>query len=186
MFLEPYLIEHCSPTLAALKTANLFSCKIESAEALQASLALWNAMLAEKGIELILLKQERRMALIYVCRKAKLAEDLAQAGVAEFLQQYGYRQTDVSYAIQKLQQRLATSPEFPHEIGLFLDYPLGDVRGFIENAGANCKCTGCWKVYCNVCDTAKRFCKFEKCREVYMRLWKSGVRDVMQMTVPTA
>lgn len=37
--------------------------------------------------------------------------------------------------------------DFPHEIGLFLGYPLEDVQGFIENRAEGYKCVGCWKVY---------------------------------------
>ena len=37
--------------------------------------------------------------------------------------------------------------KFPHEIGIFLGYPLADVAGFIRNKGRNCKCIGTWKVY---------------------------------------
>ena len=60
--------------------------------------------------------------------------------------------------------------------------PLEDVVGFIENAGQNYKCSGCWKVYCNECETRKLFAKYKKCREVYRRLWKQG-RDIRTLTV---
>lgn len=69
--------------------------------------------------------------------------------------------------------------EFPHEIGIFLGYPLGDVIGFIKNAGHNCKCTGCWKVYCNECEAVRTFAKYKKCKDVYMRLWQQG-RSVLE------
>ena len=36
MPLDRYLIDHCSPTLANLKTANLFSCRYSSREQLAA------------------------------------------------------------------------------------------------------------------------------------------------------
>lgn len=71
---------------------------------------------------------------------------------------------------------------FPHEIGLFLGYPLGDVEGFIRNRGQNCKCAGCWKVYCNELEAQKRFARIQKCRKVYARLWAQG-RSVWQLTV---
>ena len=77
---------------------------------------------------------------------------------------------------------LAKAEGFPHEIGVFLDYPLEDVVGFIENAGQNYKCSGCWKVYCNECETRKLFAKYKKCREVYRRLWSQG-RDIRTLTV---
>ena len=72
--------------------------------------------------------------------------------------------------------------EFPHEIGIFLDYPLGDVIGFIVNQGRNFKCAGCWKVYCDECACRKTFAKYKKCRDVYVRLWQQG-RSVLQLTV---
>lgn len=58
----------------------------------------------------------------------------------------------------------------------------GDVIGFIENKGHNYKCKGCWKVYCNECETQKTFQRYQKCRNVYLRLWKQG-RSVLQLTV---
>ena len=46
--LERYLIEHCSPTLANIKTANLFSCPTACVQQLEQ----WNQMLQGKGIAL--------------------------------------------------------------------------------------------------------------------------------------
>ena len=59
---------------------------------------------------------------------------------------------------------------------------LNDVIGFIKNAGQNCKCVGCWKVYCNECEAIKAFARFKKCTSVYVRLWNQG-RSVRQLTV---
>ena len=39
--LEKYLIDHCSPTLASLKTANMFSCPYESGESLAEDVWQW-------------------------------------------------------------------------------------------------------------------------------------------------
>ena len=79
-------------------------------------------------------------------------------------------------------KRLGEGDSFPHEIGIFLGYPLGDVMGFIQNAGKNCKCSGCWKVYCDECEARRLFAQFQKCREIYARLWNQG-RSVWQLTV---
>ena len=181
--IEKYLVEHCAPTLASLKTANLFTYHFETEEDILTRIDIWNSTFKEKGIELILLKKEKKFALIYVCRKARLQKDLNKQGVAEFLSEYGYRSTDVNYAINRMKARLSACDSFPHEIGIFLDYPLDDVIGFINNAGENCKCTGCWKVYCNECEAIRTFAKFKKCREVYTRLWSEGKRDILQLTV---
>ena len=84
--------------------------------------------------------------------------------------------------MDRLKSRIGENNEFPHEIGIFLDYPLGDVIGFILNEGRNFKCVGCWKVYCDECACQKTFAKYKKCRDVYVRLWQQG-RSVLQLTV---
>ena len=90
--------------------------------------------------------------------------------------------TEPGQCLALLKKRFEASEDFPHEIGIFLDYPLGDVIGFIQNGGQNYKCSGCWKVYCNECEALKMFQKYHKCREVYRNLWAKG-RSVLQLTV---
>ena len=182
--LEKYLIWNCSPTLASLKTANLFSMPYTSEEELAGQIVFWNAQMKEKGLSVILLRRRAVTALIYVCRKARLQENLSKPGVAHFLQRYGYYSVDAEEALVHLIERLSELEDggFPHEIGIFLDYPRGDVIGFMENAGRNFKCSGCWKVYCNECEAVKLFARYKKCRDVYLKLWQQG-RSVLQLTV---
>lgn len=182
MLLERHLIEHCSPTLASLKTANLFNHSFSSEEELEKQLSDLNGQLGKKGITLLLLYKRRNKALIYVFRKNRLQADLNRSGVGRFLKKYGYEHTDADYALGVLKKRLEEEESFPHEIGIFLGYPLGDVIGFIRNEGKNCKCLGCWKVYCNECEAVKTFARYQRCRAVYSRLWQSG-RSVWQLTV---
>ena len=108
-----------------------------------------------------MLRKRAATALVYVCRKTRLQENILKPGVLHFLERYGYRSTDADEAIGPLKERLSNleGEGFPHEIGIFLGYPLGDVIGFIENAGRNFKCSGCWKVYCNECEAVKLFAK---------------------------
>lgn len=143
----------------------------------------WNRDLNPKGISLEILCRRGERALVYVYRNPMLEDDLRDSGVQEFLREYGYRQFDPASCIKRLQERLRSSPDFPHEIGLFLGYPLGDVRGFIENAGQNCICTGYWKVYCNEYETVKLFMKYKKCKDVYTKLFENRIRSVFQLTV---
>ena len=182
MLLERHLIEHCSPTLASLKTANLFNHSFSSEEELEKQLSDLNGQLGKKGITLLLLYRRRNKALIYVFRKNRLQADLNRSGVGRFLKKYGYEHMEVDYALDVLKKRLEEEESFPHEIGIFLGYPLGDVIGFIRNEGKNCKCLGCWKVYCNECEAVKTFARYQRCRAVYSRLWQSG-RSVWQLTV---
>ncbi|MDE6873754.1 MAG: DUF3793 family protein [Lachnospiraceae bacterium] len=179
--LEKYLVQYCAPTLACLKTANLFSCPESMLPALYESLAGWNICMRGKGIKLCLLKEEGN-ALVYVYRVGKLESDLMQPAAFRILKGCGYETAKEEGAICTLKERLKKSGEFPHEIGLFLGYPPGDVRGFIRYGGRCFKCTGCWKVYGDEEAARRVFARFERCRRAYMRLWQAG-ESIMQLTV---
>ena len=179
--LDKYLIEHCSPTLASLKTANLFSFSYDCERGLEEHVIFWDTLFQPKGVSLEILRKQEGTALLYVYRRDRLQEDLLRPGVARFLGERGYDGPDAVQALEKLKDRLSEEA-FPHEIGLFLGYPLGDVIGFIHNVGKNCKCSGCWKVYGDEREALKLFAKYKKCRTVYSRLWRQG-KSVLQLTV---
>lgn len=132
---EKYLIDHCAPTLASLKTGSLFNLPLSEADDLPEQTQRWNRELGEKGITLYILRFCNRGALVYVCRTSRLEKELTKPEVQRFLSGYGYRAFGTDYAVERLKQRLCTEDSFPHEIGIFLGYPLEDVKGFIENAG---------------------------------------------------
>lgn len=179
--LEQSLITHCAPTLAGLKTAGLFCFSYTSESMLQAELRRCRLALGNKGVRIRVLRRHRGRALLYVYRPAKLRQDFQKPGVAPFLQRMGYA-LQPEIALGQLEQRLARRPGCPHEIGLFLGYPLEDVEGFVENRGKNCKCTGCWKVYGDEQAARRQFSRYEKCRTVYLRLFHAG-RSVEELTV---
>lgn len=182
MNIERYLVEHCSPTLASLKTASLFCFEAGKERELQEQVENWNHLLCRKGLMMRLLKRGAKQILIYVYRHTHLLADLKRPGVSEFLAGYGYSGTEPEAVLQHLQERIRDSDTFPHEIGIFLGYPLEDVEGFIRHKGQNCRCNGCWKVYGDKDEADKRFARFRKCREIYVRLWNEG-RSVWQLTV---
>ena len=181
--MEKYIIENCAPTLASLKTANLFSYVCLSPLELKAYITCWNQLMEGKGISMCMLRYREHTALIYVYREVFLRKDLDKPGVREFLYGLGYENKGIGYMLGKLKERLAEGLNFPHEIGLFLGYPLGDVIGFVENSGKSYIYAGCWKVYCDAAKAVHTFQKFKKCTEVYVRLWSQGRKSVWQLTV---
>lgn len=180
--IENGLIRHCSPTLACLKTANLFAVECNCTEELDDIIQKWNGRLSGKGLTIIRLSEKNDRSLIYVFRENKLLHDLNCPKINVFLRNNGYPATDVDSAISTLRTHLNELDEFPHEIGVFLGYPIDDVLGFISNKGRNYKCCGCWKVYRNEREAEKTFARFRKCETVYMRLWKQGW-SALQLTV---
>lgn len=189
---EQELIEHCSPTLASIKAASLFTYTYKSLKELHVRVTYWNSKMKRKGITFDILSENVGVnkALIYVYRRADLEKILNRDEIRSFLLNHGYLIDDNEIVggvnceniILQLKKKFEKLNQFPHEIGIFLGYPIGDVKGFIENHGCNCKCTGYWKVYCNEEEATKTFRKYKKCRDIYMNLWISG-RSVMQLTV---
>ena len=189
---EQELIEHCSPTLASIKAASLFTYTYKSLKELHVRVTYWNSKMKRKGITFDILSENVGVnkALIYVYRRADLEKILNRDEIRSFLLNHGYLIDDNEIVggvnceniILQLKKKFEKLNQFPHEIGIFLEYPIGDVKGFIENHGCNCKCTGYWKVYCNEEEAEKTFRKYKKCRDIYMKLGING-RSVMQLTV---
>lgn len=180
--LDKHLVAHCSPTLAGLKSANIFNYSFKSIKLLELQLELLRADLHPKGVSLRVLRRSGKRALIYVYRSTRVQEELQRQGVLDFLSNYGYETDRLDPCLRYLGVRISSHLEFPHEIGLFLGYPLDDVKGFIVNKGRNSRCCGCWKVYCNECEAQKRFAQFEKCKSIYWDLFNCG-KSVVQLTV---
>ena len=180
--LETYLIEHCSPTLAGLKTANLFNYTTSDNLDLEKQLDIEREQLSAKGLSIVILRRRSHSALVYVFRPQRLEADLKKPGVVSFLQAYGYKDLSIAGALQTLCTRINDTDSFPHEIGVFLGYPLGDVFGYIQNKGRNFRCCGFWKVYQNEAETEALFKRFKKCTAIYRQMYNRG-RSIRQLTV---
>ena len=164
---DDHLIRHCAPTLAGIKTGSLFTCPFDSRQAVLDSVRRMNKRLLSKGLRIIPLRFSEEKALIYIYRPKKLSADLKNSAAAQLLQRQGYETGTCEKCIVQLVRRLRQQRDFPHEIGLFLGYPVEDVCGFMENNACNCKCVGCWKVYGDEKAAKKRFAQYKKCTRVY-------------------
>ena len=181
---ESVLIEHCAPTLAGMKAASLFNYFFEEKEIVLEEIRNVNEALNERGVYIEVLRWKNGSALIYAYRPKCLQEKLGHTETMDLLIKYGYTDCDIEKCICHLKRRLYDYKCFPHEIGVFLDYPLEDVKGFIENKGQNCQSCGLWKVYCNEVEKEKLFEKFIKCKKIYIQVFGEG-RELSQMTVFT-
>lgn len=179
---EEIFIRYCSPTLAGIKTANLFSCRFEDEKEMRESIRRLNVILVKKGIRVVPLRFHEGCALIYAYRPSKLLQDLQQADACSLLKERGYVSEAPERCIVQLIRRLADGGEFPHEIGLFLGYPPEDVCGFIENKAGGYKCVGEWKVYGDVDQAREIFAKYRKCTEVYCTQFAQG-KSIERLTV---
>ena len=81
---------------------------------------------------------------------------LKDAEVKTFLQKFGYSgDWAANRYLQELRSRFCRH-DFPHEIGIFLGYPLKDVQGFISdyNSGVSVP-QGRWRIYGDAASSLK-------------------------------
>lgn len=179
---EEYLVRHCAPTLAGIKTASLFTCPYETREALLETIREMNRRLKTKGLRILPLRFSERKALIYLYRPQMLSSDLTDSTAAALLERCGYNAGSCEQCVVHLARKLRRQEDFPHEIGLFLGYPAEDVRGFMDYGPECCKCTGCWKVYSDEEAARKKFAQYKKCTRIYQEQWGKG-KNIERLTV---
>lgn len=179
---EISLVQYCSPTLAGMKTGNLFNYTYKSIEQLKQQIKHWNNALNSKGVKIKLLNFKFNRAQIYVYRPNQLANDLFNKEAQKTLFSLGYKGNSLDDYLKELSSRLNLYNEFPHEIGLFLGYPLSDVKGFIKYKGKNSKCCGYWKVYDDEVYAKNQFAKYKKCSDIYYKKFIQG-SSIMRLTV---
>lgn len=170
--LKDVMIEHGAPTLAGIKTGNIFS--IQSEEDVDAEIRELNGVLTKKGLRLIPVRKGGKKTLVYLYRPDQLRRDLTAPEAEEILEEKGYPCGNANCCIVELVKHLRMDEEFPHEIGLFLGYPPSDVKGFMNSPCEGVKCSGCWKVYDNECEAKRMFEKFDRCRDIYRKRANEG------------
>ncbi len=100
---------------------------------------------------------------------------LSNSNIKLFLAKYGYPSSnELTEIFNYLNYRLNAENGYPHEIGIFLRFPLDDVKGFIQKYP--CYFIGYWKVYSNVEKTRQLFKQFDKCRDELLNSIYSGRR----------
>ena len=129
---------HCGVTFAGLKIASLVSLRKGEEDVIQTL----SRRFAGKGFAFILLREDEERLLVYICHRARLTKYLFSPDVRAFLARFGYEYACAEEALRQLKERM--NGEFPHEIGVFLGYPLGDVCGFLRDPDG-CILCGTWQ-----------------------------------------
>ncbi|MCD7945309.1 MAG: DUF3793 family protein [Clostridiales bacterium] len=174
--LEHLLAEHCAPTLAGVKAASLAGCSAQRRRETARTVEAYDRVLAEQGIHLRLIPTSRACDLLLVYRPGLLEHALSRPEAQALLSRRGYPMScGVDGQLDCLCRRLAEQEEFPHEVGLFLGYPLEDVVGFVEHQGRGCKRQGLWKVYSDVERAERLFSLYERCRRAVRGQVAQGV-----------
>lgn len=171
---ENILAAFCSPVLFSKKVSNLVSISKKEIPEIDSIIEMYNANFKDMGIRIEKMCECENRALLLVYRGVKLIEHLNSEKISYILWEYGYEKSEeIEDYLSILRNRIAME-KFPHEIGLFLGYPLEDVLGFIENSGRNYKYCGYWKVYGDEIEAKKLFLLYDNMKAFLIAELKRG------------
>ena len=160
---EMALAYHAAPTLMGEKCGSLLSLSEEEFD-IAGNAELFLGQMGGRGLRMRIIPKEFGRSLVYVYSEKLLEKRLRCKAVRRFLTGCGYpADAGTEQLLDRLCERLRAD-SFPHEIGIFLDYPLEDVEGFIRNCGQGCKLCGMWKVYGDVERAKRTFERYRCCR----------------------
>ena len=144
--LQVQLILQCAPFLKGIKIACILNITEENSRELY-------EILEGTGIKFKILTRNHGKCLVFLYRRESFSRYLKRTDVREFLGSYGYEDVEPEKMLERLSKRVCQYSDgeicFPHEIGAFLDYPIDDVKCFIEKDGKDSLFSGYWKVYNN-------------------------------------
>lgn len=168
---ERVIINQCSPVLMGVKPAALFpfGCDCD-----------YLSRFLPGNVELFVLRKTGDRFLLMLYEKTILEETVLIDAIRRFLSGLGYPQgSSIPYLLRYLKQQFEHA-EFPHEVGLFLGYPMEDVLGFIEHKGQNYKFRGYWKVYGDVDKAKTCFRQYDLCRKcMYFSMLSGRMRKFL-------
>ncbi len=142
--LQLRLALQCAPLLKGLKASSLLPINASEKEELE-------SVLAGTDISYLILNGGQKRMLLFLYTPEGLGSLLQKKEARGFLDKNGYRGKDLGSSLRQLSFKMRRYVEgccqFPHEIGVFLGYPVRDVEAFIVQKGKNCLLNGYWKVY---------------------------------------
>ena len=163
------VVTQCAPVLKGVKISNPITMKPGGWRKIR-------AYLKKSRIICIPLYADAEKEVLFLYRYEQLERHLKNREVREFLRGCGYESFEVASVLVRLRRRYrlyaGISKEFPHELGVLLGYPVGDVQGFIDNRGENSLTSRYWKVYQNPKEAERIF-------DLYDRVKEQALKEIM-------
>ena len=175
--LQVQLILQCAPFLKGIKIACILNITEENSRELY-------EILEGTGIKFKILTRNHGKCLVFLYRRESFSRYLKRTDVRGFLGSYGYEDVEPEKMLERLSKRVCQYSDgeicCPHEIGAFLDYPIDDVKCFIEKDGKDSLFSGYWKVYNNPGRAKMIFWAYDKAKTSAVNEYLIGksIRDI--------
>lgn len=146
-----FLLLQTSLVRAGVKPAEVFTvnhcyCGSSSSESTDEFCVHQEEVLRRLGLPYRVLRHRENGSLVLFYDSAHLQETLSAPAVRKYLSRNGYSDcVSLESHLERLAERFQKGG-FPHEIGIFLGYPLKDVIGFVS-VWSRATYQGSWRVY---------------------------------------
>lgn len=178
-----WLLEVLGPVILGSKPCeilNISSKDLKREEKIKEIKAFFNSC---SRIKYEVIKIEDGSSRILFINEEALDEVLINKKCMNFLKFLGYpKKYEISTYTQILINKLKTK-EFPHEIGIFLGYPLKDVVGFMGYGNYTLSKIKYWKVYGDTEISDKVYNRFLNHREKMRSMLELNTLDIIKLVV---
>ena len=161
VYLEYYLKYQLAPVIMGFKpgmTLNVGERNVGSAY------KNYSVVINKLGLKCCLLRKGKNADILFIYKPCLIEELLKQREIRDFLKMFGYAIESLEEAINCLQKRYAIY-HCPHELGIFLGFPIEDVCMYMKNPDEVCQLCGYWKVYHDVEGAKRIFAAYDKAKE---------------------
>lgn len=171
--LKTQLALQCAPLLTGIKISNLLIVDKSMREAVMEEFR-------NSPISYYILFESEGKITFFLYRECKLREYLDSQAVKEAMAYLGYEDRALNEIFEEVAVMyhgyMTNTGEFPHELGLLLGYPAGDVIGFIKHQGRDFLYSGYWKVYGNLAQALELFHQYNQAKEKVVKMIARGIQ----------
>lgn len=162
-----FLIESLAPLILGIKPSVLLNVSLENEMEWQEFEGLYTQ---QRPLKIRKIRElNGRMQVIFYQREL-LDSVLRQNSIQEFLRTLSYpKQYSLDIYLNLLRHRII-SFKFPHEVGVFLGYPLKDVLGFMGLLPLPYRKTQGWRIYGDETLSNQVYEKYRQARNIMKRL----------------
>lgn len=163
-----FLALEAAEVIDGIKPGNLVSVGGRPQRCGRSLATLWqrhaSELLTESGLAAEIVAEQEGTLLLYIYRPEALERLLARKSVKVILEKAGYVwPVGTDGLFDQLRERMKGGG-FPHEIGIFLGYPLKDVVAFMGWVSIPFACQGPWKIYGDPLESLDLAFRFRECR----------------------
>ncbi|WP_195987087.1 DUF3793 family protein [Clostridium sp. D53t1_180928_C8] len=160
--IEKFLIYNASLVISGVKPSATITIKKGNENLYDKWIKYGINFLRAIDIQYINLRECSNALIILIYNEEKLSNYIFNEENKRFLRQLGYsEENDIKKYLDTLKRRYK---EFncPHELGIFLGFPLNDVKDFMNCKNKKCLSCGYWLVYNNLQEAQEIFNKYDK------------------------